>query len=47
VTTTQNGPAFYIPPAWIIRAFGTPAHVYHYDVWTIMTWNKNLLNQIH
>jgi hypothetical protein len=43
VTTTQDGPAFYIPPAWIIRAFGPPAHTYHYKYWTIMTWNKNLL----
>ncbi len=46
VTTTQDGPAFYIPPAWIIRAFGPPVHTYHYQVWTIMTWNKNLLTEI-
>jgi energy-converting hydrogenase Eha subunit A len=46
VTTTQDGPAFYIPPAWIINTFGQPAHTYHYGVWTIMTWNKNLLNEI-
>jgi hypothetical protein len=46
VTTAQNGPAFYIPPAWIINAFGQPAHTYHYGVWTIMTWNKNLLNEL-
>ena len=38
VSTNQNGPAFYLPPAWIIRDFGPPAHVYHYQVWTIMTW---------
>jgi len=46
VTTTQDGPGFYIPPAWIIRVFGPPAHTYHYDVWTIMTWDKNLLDQV-
>jgi hypothetical protein len=46
VTTTQDGPAFAIPPAWIIRVFGPPAHTYHYSVWTIMTWDKNLLNQV-
>lgn len=47
VTTPQNGPGFYIPPAWIINAFGQPAHTYHYSVWTIMTWNKNLLAEVH
>ncbi len=46
VTTTQDGPAFYIPPAWIIRAFGPPAHTYHYEYWTIMTWKKNLLRAV-
>ena len=46
VSTSQNGPAFYLPPAWIIRDFGQPAHTYHYRVWTIMTWNKNLLAEL-
>lgn len=46
VTTHQDGPAFYIPPAWIIRAFGKPAHTYHYQSWTIMTWHKNLLTDL-
>jgi hypothetical protein len=46
VTTTQDGAAFYIPPAWIIHAFGPPAHTYHYESWTIMTWNKNLLTEL-
>jgi hypothetical protein len=46
VTTTKDGSGFYIPPAWIIRAFGPPAHTYHYEYWTIMTWNKNLLTEI-
>jgi hypothetical protein len=46
VTTTQDGPTFYIEPSWFIRVFGRPAHTYHYQAWTIMTWNKNLLDEI-
>jgi len=46
VSTRVNGPAFYLPPGWIIRDFGEPAHTYHYGVWTIMTWNKNLLDEL-
>ena len=46
VTTTQDGPAFYIPPAWIVNAFGQPAHTYHYGVWTIMTYDQNLLDEL-
>ena len=46
VTTTQDGPGFYIPPAWVIDNFGKPAHVYHYGVWTIMTYDKNLLDEL-
>jgi hypothetical protein len=46
VTTTQDGPAFYIPPAWIVNTFGQPAHTYHYGVWTIMTYNQNLLDGV-
>jgi hypothetical protein len=46
VTTTQDGPAFHIPPAWIINTFGQAAHTYHYGVWTIMTYDKNLLDQV-
>ena len=46
VTTKQNGPDFYLPPAQITRVFGPPARTYHYGVWTIMTWNKNLLADI-
>jgi hypothetical protein len=46
VTTMQDGSGFYIPPAWIIRDFGQPAHVYHYEYWTIMTYDKNLLTEI-
>ena len=46
VTTTQDGPGFYIPPAWIINAFGQPARTYHYGAWTIMTYDKNLLDEL-
>jgi hypothetical protein len=46
VTTRQDGPDFYIPPGWIVHAFGRPAHVYHYEYWTIMTYNKNLLTEL-
>ena len=45
VTTKQDGPTFYIEPSWFIHIFGQPAHTYHYEVWTIMTWNKNLLDE--
>jgi hypothetical protein len=46
VSTGADGPAFYLPPAWIIRDFGAPAHTYHDGVWTIMTWRKNLLTEL-
>ena len=46
LSTSQDGPSFYVNPAFAIREFGKPAHTYHYSVWTIMTWNKNLLTQI-
>ena len=46
ISTRQNGPAFYIPPARVIRDFGPPAHTYHYGAWTIMTYRKNLLVQL-
>jgi hypothetical protein len=46
VSTSVNGPAFYLPPTWIIRDFGAPAHTYHDGVWTIMTWDRNLLAEL-
>jgi hypothetical protein len=46
VTTRQDGPAFYLPPARIVRDFGQPVHTYHYGVWTIMTYDKNLLTDV-
>jgi hypothetical protein len=45
VTTKQDGPSFSIAPRWLILIFGEPAHTYHYEAWTIMTWNKNLLDE--
>ena len=44
VTTAQDDPAFTIPAGWIIRAFGESARTCHYQSWTIMTWDKNLLD---
>jgi hypothetical protein len=44
VTTRLAGSAFSIPPRSLIRVFGEPARTYHYQAWTIMTWNKNLLD---
>ena len=46
VTTKQDGPVFYTAPSWYIHIFGKPAHTYYYQAWTIMTWNKNLLNEV-
>jgi hypothetical protein len=46
VTTRQNGPVGYINPDWAIRSFGPPARIYHYQAWTIITWNKNLLDEV-
>ena len=46
VSTQQDGPYFYVRPLLVIRAFGRPARIYHYGRWTIMTWHKNLLEDI-
>ena len=32
--------------SWIVNTFGPAAHTYHYGVWTIMTYDKNLLKQV-
>jgi hypothetical protein len=45
VTAKQDGPSFSIAPRTLIRTFGEPSHTYRYKAWTIMTWNKNLLNE--
>lgn len=46
LSTTQYGPAGYVHPSWVIRAFGKPAHIYHFQDWTVLTWNKNLLTEL-
>ena len=46
ITTSQDWVKGYLNPKWISSAFGTPAHVYHYRAWTILIWNKNLLDEI-
>jgi hypothetical protein len=46
VSTRQYGPAGYIHPGWVIRAFGKPAHTYHFLDWTILVWNQNLLTAL-
>jgi hypothetical protein len=44
ISTKQYGSTAYITPKTIYGAFGRPARIYHYKTWTIMVWNKNLLN---
>jgi hypothetical protein len=46
VSTKLYGPQGYIPPNRAIRAFGQPAHAYHFKGWTILVWNKNLLTEL-
>lgn len=46
VSTKLYGPQGYIPPSRAIRAFGQPAHTYHFKGWTILVWNKNLLTEL-
>jgi hypothetical protein len=35
-----------VTPAQARAAFGSPARVYHFEDYTIMVWNKNLLRQL-
>lgn len=46
VSTKLYGPQGYISPSRAIRAFGQPAHTYHFKSWTILVWNKNLLTEL-
>jgi hypothetical protein len=46
VSTKANGPQGYFPPSLFISTFGEPAHIYHFKVWTILVWNKNLLDEV-
>jgi hypothetical protein len=43
-----NSPAALDPMtrAQAVAAFGQPAHEYHYKMYEILTWNKNLLSQL-
>jgi hypothetical protein len=41
--SADNGGVSLIPRADIIALAGPPAHIYHYQTFTIMVWNHNLL----
>ena len=43
-----NSPAQldYMTMAQATAGFGPPAHVYHYKIYEILTWNKNLLTEL-
>jgi hypothetical protein len=43
VTGTADGTADLIPRAEILALAGPPARTYHFESFTIMIWNKNLL----
>ena len=43
VTGTADGWADLIPRREIRALAGPPAHTYHFQAFTIMVWNKNLL----
>jgi hypothetical protein len=47
LSTKLYGPGDDIPLKWVIGMFGKPAHTYHFQSFTIYTYNKNLLNDIH
>ena len=46
VTGTADGWADLIPRAEIRALAGPPAHTYHFQAFTIMVWNKNLLDDL-
>jgi len=39
-------PGEWVTPAMARAAFGPPARVYHFQAYTIMVWNKNLLSHL-
>jgi hypothetical protein len=47
VSTKASGWGFWIPYQEVTRAFGRPAHTYHYGGNTIWTWRENLLTRLH
>jgi hypothetical protein len=46
VSTSEDGTAFYIPPRWVLTAFGKPVHTVEWHNYTIWIWNKNLLRMV-
>jgi hypothetical protein len=48
VVTVSQPPqeARYAQPSVVRHVFGRPAHTYHFQQYTIMVWNKNLLYQV-
>jgi hypothetical protein len=46
---TANGPQAARPPITtpgVVKRFGKPAHVYHFEQYTIMVWNHNILSSL-
>jgi hypothetical protein len=39
-------PGDQVTPAQALATFGPPAHVYHYQIYTIRVWDKDLLQQL-
>jgi hypothetical protein len=46
VNTSVDGRRSDIPSGDLLAAFGRPARVYHYGVYVIMVWHKNLLDDL-
>jgi len=40
------GPDRIVPARLAVEMFGNPVHTYHYDLYTIMVWNKNLISEL-
>ena len=41
------GPDGLVPVKLALKMFGNPARTYHYQVYTVMVWNKNLLSELN
>jgi hypothetical protein len=39
-------PGDVVTPARAALAFGRPATVYHFQIYTIMVWNENILRDL-
>ena len=46
VNTTVDGPPSVIPEREITEAFGAPARTYRFGPYTIMVWDRNLLDSV-